>query len=189
MRVSAAIGAVLLLGVACGGGGQALPVLGEVPSFVLTDRTNAPFGSDDLAGRPWVAGFIFTRCPDVCPAVTAQMKRAQDGLAGASVPLVSFSVDPAYDTTERLSEYAARHGAKDDWHFVTGDRATIARVLTDGFKVAFGDDGPSTTPITHSDRLVLVDATGKIRGYYHGRADEDVDRLIGDATRLASETP
>lgn len=187
MTRAALLAVVLAASVGCGGE-RALPVLGTVPEFRLVDRDGAAFGSAELAGQPWVAGFIFTRCPDVCPAVTAQMKRVQDGLAAAAggAPLVSFSVDPAYDTPERLDAYARRHGAGPTWHFLTGERAPIARLLMDGFKVAFADDGPATNPITHSDRLVLVDGERQIRGYYHGRTETDVDRLIADASRLAA---
>jgi protein SCO1/2 len=187
MRWPVALAVALVAGVACGGREAALPVLGAVPDFRLVDRDGRPFGSAQLDGRPWVAGFIFTRCPDVCPAVTSEMKRVQDGLATAGgMPLVSFSVDPVHDTPERLNEYAGRYGAEPTWHFLTGDRTAIARLLMDGFKVAFADDGPATDPITHSDRLVLVDGERRIRGYYHGRTDVDVDRLIGDASRLAA---
>lgn len=188
MRWAALSGALLAAGIGCGGSAS-LPVLGQVPEFRLVDRDGEPFGSADLAGRPWVAAFIFTRCPDVCPAVSAEMKRVQAGLSGdAATPLVSFSVDPAYDTPERLAEYAIRFEAKPRWHFLTGNRDDIAHLLMDGFKVAFADTGPATSPITHSDRLVLVDGERRIRGYYHGRAQEDVDRLIADAKRLESRT-
>jgi hypothetical protein len=47
--------------------------------------------------------------------------------------------------------------------------------------VAWADDGPATAPITHSDRFVLVDRALRIRGYYHGGLDDDVDRLRRDA--------
>lgn len=188
MRWAVALAVAVAAGVGCGGRGASPPVLGAVPEFHLVDRNGAPFGSAELDGRPWVAGFIFTRCPDVCPAVTTQMKRVQDGLAGVDegVPLVSFSVDPTHDTAQVLDAYARRYGAGSSWHFLTGDRAAIARLLMDGFKVAFADDGPETNPITHSDRLVLVDGARRIRGYYHGRTEADVDRLIADASRLAA---
>lgn len=190
MTRALALLAALAAGLAGGcGGGETLPVLGTVPEFRLVDRDGGAFGSAELTGRPWVAGFIFTRCPDVCPAVSAQMARVQTGLAGAggpTTPLVSFSVDPAHDTPERLETYAERWGAEPEWHFLTGERDAIAALLRDGFKVAFADDGPETAPITHSDRLVLVDGERRVRGYYHGRTAADVDRLIADARRLRS---
>jgi cytochrome oxidase Cu insertion factor (SCO1/SenC/PrrC family) len=88
-----------------------------------------------------------------------------------------------------LSAYADRHGAGSDWKFLTGDRTAIAGLLTDGFRVAFGDGGPPEAPITHSDRMVLVDETLRIRGYYRGRDETDLARLADDLTRLGRTAP
>ena len=168
----------------------ALPVLGDVPPFRLVDRAGAPFTQDDLRGGVWIADFIFTRCPDVCPVLTTRMRALEQTLAErhARVTLVSFSVDPGYDTPEVLRAYATAHGAGPDWRFVTGQRDGIAALLKDGFHVAFADDGPPSGPITHSDRFVLVDRKLRIRGYYHGNDPDDVARLVDDATRLAADT-
>jgi protein SCO1/2 len=161
------------------------PVLGTVPGFALTERSGSAVRASDLEGSVWIAGFIFTRCPDVCPALTARMADLQKDLSGGEpVRLVSFSVDPAHDTPEVLRGYAERAGAKDDWLFVTGPRDALAALLKDGFRVAFADDGPASAPITHSDRLVLVDRELRIRGYYHGRDAEDLKRLARDAASL-----
>jgi protein SCO1/2 len=161
------------------------PVLGEVPSFALVERSGTAFGSEQLRGRVWVANFIFTSCPDVCPALTAQMRRLDELLPDAERPArVSVSVDPARDTPEALRRYAERHGIGADWHLLTGERAAIERLLMQGFKVAFADGGPPTAPITHSDRFVLVDEGLRIRGYYHGRIPDDVERLVHDVQAL-----
>jgi cytochrome oxidase Cu insertion factor (SCO1/SenC/PrrC family) len=104
------------------------------------------------------------------------------------VRLVSFSVDPAHDTPDVLRDYAERAGASDRWLFLTGPREEIASILKNGFKVAFADDGPPTAPITHSDRLVLVDRALTIRGYYHGRDSDDLARLAHDAATLRDGT-
>jgi protein SCO1 len=134
-----------------------------------------------------VADFIFTRCPDVCPVLTARMRDLQKTLDAnrADVTLVSISVDPGHDTPEILRDYATQHGAGPGWHFVTGPRDALAALLRDGFHVAFADDGPETGPITHSDRFVLVDADLRIRGYYHGSDPADLERLADDARHLA----
>ncbi len=164
------------------------PILGTVPGFTLTERSGKAVRASDLEGSVWIAGFIFTRCPDVCPALTERMAGLEKKLAGNDpVRLVSFTVDPAHDTPDALRAYAARAGASDDWLFLTGPREEIASILKDGFKVAFADDGPPTAPITHSDRLVLVDRELQIRGYYHGRDSEDLARLTRDAGRLRGE--
>ena len=158
-----------------------------MPPFRLTERAGTPLTQDDLRGKVWIADFIFTRCPDVCPVLTTRMRGLQQTLESgrADVTLVSFTVDPGHDTPEALRAYATAHGAAPGWLFVTGDRDVVAGLLKDGFHVAFADDGPPTGPITHSDRFVLVDETLRIRGYYHGDDPEDLARLADDAKRLA----
>jgi len=166
---------------------RSLPVLGAVPPFTLVERSGRTVSAADLTGHVWVADFVFTRCPDFCPALTARMAGLQKALAPAADPvrLVSFSVDPTHDTPEVLEDYARRAGAGDGWLFVTGAREAVAALLRDGFKVAWADDGPPASPITHSDRFVLVDRALRIRGYYHGTQPDDVARLARDAIALS----
>jgi protein SCO1/2 len=164
------------------------PALGDLPPFSLTERSGQPVGSEQLRGRIWVANFIFTACPDVCPALTTQMGRLDSLLTPEERPVrVSFSVDPARDTPAVLQGYAQKHRVGPNWFFLTGERAEIAALLMNGFHVAFADDGPSEQPITHSDRFVLVDAALRVRGYYHGRIDEDMQRLVRDLRAVRRE--
>src|SRR5262249_16661133 len=79
----------------------ALPVLGTVPAFRLVDEHGRAFGPERLAGRVWLANFIFTRCPTVCPEMTDRLVRVQKQL-GDEVDLVSVSGAPADDTPERI---------------------------------------------------------------------------------------
>lgn len=166
---------------------ETLPVIGTVPAFALTDHMGGAVSAADLTGHVWIAAFIFTRCPDVCPALTSRMATLQQELNARGdepVRLVSFSVDPTHDTPAVLQTFAGRFHAGPEWTFVTGDRGAIARLLRDGFRVAFADDGPPDAPITHSDRLVLVDRDLHIRGYYRGGDATDIARLLGDAHAL-----
>ena len=159
-----------------------------MPAFSLTERSGVPYGSNDLAGHVWVANFIFTRCPDFCPVLTARMADLQAATAEHPARLVSFSVDPDYDTPAVLGDYAKHTGAGAHWMFLTGPRPTMAALLRDGFHVAYADDGPAASPITHSDRFVLVDQKLRIRGYYHGTDPDDVRRLGRDAASLGGDS-
>ncbi len=150
-----------------------LPVLGAVPSFTLVERSGRAVSAADLAGHVWVADFVFTHCPTFCPLLTERMAGLQKALA-------------VHDTPEVLLDYARRAGAGDGWLFVTGPREALASLLRDGFKVAWADDGPPASPITHSDRFVLVDRALRIRGYYHGTQPDDVARLARDALALGA---
>jgi protein SCO1 len=170
---------------------EPLPVLGTVPPFTLTERSERSVGAEDLRGSVWVADFVFTRCPDVCPLLSTRMSSLQEPLATGDDPvrLVSVSVDPVHDTPAVLATYAGHYRAGPNWLFLTGARDAVASLLRDGFRVAFADDGPPTSPITHSDRFVLVDRQLRIRGYYHGNDRTDLDRLIVDAGAVRAERP
>src|SRR5438128_1525636 len=88
-----------------------LKVLGTLPQFELTAQDGSPFGSKALAGRVWVASFIFTRCDTVCPAITRQIARIQGRtrrLEPAS-QLVSISVDAEFDHPARRAPGRASH--------------------------------------------------------------------------------
>lgn len=174
-------------------GGEPLPVLGEVPAFTLVDQTGSPFGSSDLAGRPWVADFVFTHCPAICPRMTESMRQVDAALdAGSPVRLVSISVDPLRDRPAVLAAYAARHDASPRWRFLTTaegeDPAAIFRLARDGMKLAV-EPAPPTDPtgdqVLHSNRFVLVDAAGRIRGYYDPFDPAALERLMDDLDRLA----
>ena len=171
------------------------PVLGEVPSFQLTERSGQPFGLADLRGSDWIADFVFTRCAGTCPLLSDRMARLQRKLdvgGQADLRLVSFSVDPAFDTPEVLREYAKRlRASPQGWLFLTGERQALYALIKDGFRLSVAESEDAQADpnemITHSDRFVLVDRRGRIRGYYHGTEDESVARLLDDLAKLRKE--
>jgi cytochrome oxidase Cu insertion factor (SCO1/SenC/PrrC family) len=168
-------------------GGAAPPPLGEVPDFSLLNRDGRSVTRADLAGRPWIAGFVFTRCGGPCPRITAQMARLGRLLPHPElVRRVSVSVDPEFDTPAVLDAYAAERGIEDPrWYFLTGPRPEVYRLVRDGFKLAVGEEGGTAhEPILHSTRLVLVDGGGRIRGYYDALDEQAVGRLLDDVRAL-----
>ena len=172
-------------------------VLGGLPAFTLTDQRGQPFGSRELAGKIWVADFIFTSCQGVCPLLSERMaeigKRARH--LGPDFHLVSISVDPERDTPARLAEYGARYGANPiAWSFLTGPEQAIQATVVDGFKVGAGkerspgataDGGPGFWEIFHGENLVLVDRQLRIRGYFPATA-EGLDKLMDAVGRVAN---
>jgi protein SCO1/2 len=187
LLAAVAVGSWLLLGRPSAG--PDLPRLGAAPGFSLVSEQGAPFTSAALAGRVWIADFVFTRCGGSCPVLSARMaalaERTRDvpGLA-----FVSFGVDPEHDTPDVLAEYARKLGADPArWSFLYGARPAIRGLIKDGFKLAVEDGPPdSVEPILHSTRFVLVDGDGTIRGYYDGMEQSPVDQLEKDARALAA---
>ncbi|MSP55529.1 MAG: SCO family protein [Myxococcales bacterium] len=151
---------------------------GPAPTFSLTDQHGQLRTHADLAGKVWVADFIFTSCPNVCPTLTAKMADLQGRHPGLS--LVSFSVDPKTDTPPVLLAYAQLFRAGPTWHFLTGPIDDVRRVVVDGFKMALESTpgvagGPDT--ILHGERFVIVDKAGHMRGFPEAQ-DPEVERLL-----------
>ena len=165
-----------------------LPLYGQVPDFSLTRETGQSLSGRDLMGRVWVADFIFTRCAGPCPLMTMRMAELQTELHNLDgVRLVSFSVDPEYDTPEVLARYAGDYGADPDrWTFLTGDRRAIYDLSIKGFKLAVATGGDYEHLILHSTKFVLVDHAAGIRGYYDGTDPEDRKKLAADVRALLS---
>lgn len=187
--VGASIVAATLALAACGP--APAPTFGRVPAFTLTtDRGEALRGSD-LRGGVYVVNFIFTRCASICPDLTRAMKEVQDAFESRGfrdARLVSISVDPEYDTPERLREYAARFGARPErWSFLTGDPAAVRALVVEGFRVPLDEpqipNAGAPIDIAHTGKFVLVDREGAIRGYFDSD-DEGLEALVRAAGRL-----
>ena len=177
-----------------------LPDYGSVPAFVLADQTGGVLGASQLRGTVWVAGFIFTRCAGQCPMIISRMKAVAGGING--VQMVVFSMDPKHDTPQTLLAYAKDNDLnKPNWHWLTelppgtashldcqpqaGCIASPRQLSQEGFRLSAADGGPPEEPITHSTRLVLVDAQLRIRGYYDANDRQDMKRLKQHAAVLA----
>ena len=137
----------------------------RVVDFALTSQQGKPVTGADLRGRIHVASFIFTRCTAVCPALVRQLKRVQ----AEDVRLVSFSVTPDLDTPAALAAYGAREGIDPaQWLLLTGDRSAIVRLAREFY---FADDRrleSTTGGFLHTEKVLLVDAEGRLRGVYNG---------------------
>ena len=154
----------------------------SVPDFSLTNQQGEPLGLSDMTGKIWIADFIFTNCPTICPAMTQEMARLQSEFVADPVYFVSFSVDPERDTPRVLSRYATAYGADDRrWHFLTGDKTKIYQLAKQGFSLAAGHKG---SEILHSPRFVLVKADGNIQDFYDSRSVPAMLRLRRDVKTL-----
>ena len=160
-----------------------------VPEFKLTDQSGATFGSADLQGKIWIANFIFTRCKGPCPLISTRMAELNGKLKKIhdEVKLVSFTVDPEHDTPEVLSKYGANLGANPaDWKFLTGTPEATNEITLKGLLQPLAKE-PDGTP-AHSQRFVIVDDEGWIRGFQNGEDPEVVQKLMVDIGELLRES-
>jgi protein SCO1/2 len=165
-------------------------VLGQLGDFTLTRENGQRYGKKDLEGQVWVAAFMFTRCPTICPRITRRMRELQIEAAGRKlgITLVSFSVDPENDTPEVLRAYAQKYGVDPaSWRFLTGDLEVVRKTAVDGVKMALDGKADPSKPdygILHGTYLVLIDRELRLRGYYRTESREDTARLLDDAARV-----
>ncbi|MHC4340189.1 MAG: SCO family protein [Planctomycetota bacterium] len=196
---------LLLLAAACGDGASTPAViehdtadgtvestdllkLREVPAFDLTERDGKAFGKEAMAGKVWVACFIFTRCQGICIPMCDEMKRLQDEFREEKdFAIVATSVDPAYDTPDVLRRFATKKGAEEGrWFFLTGGAETIKEFAYEGLKLP----GHPLEIKFHSNYLVLVDRQGTVRGYYKQAEIERMEKMRKDIrVLLAEKTP
>ncbi|MAX27654.1 MAG: hypothetical protein CMJ19_24425 [Phycisphaeraceae bacterium] len=176
---------------------EALEPLIQLPGFILTDKAGSSFHSDQLRGKVWIADFVFTRCQGPCPMITLQMAKVENKLKQdpnwGDIRLVTFTVDPDYDTPKVLSEHAQRVDVQtSNWLWLTGQRKQMWDLINNEFKLMVGTneiagDDPGHGLITHSTKFVLVDRKMRIRGYYNALDGEEITRLYRDLNIVLAE--
>jgi protein SCO1/2 len=163
-----------------------LPVIRAVPEFSLTDQNGQPVTRADLRGKIWIADFIFTRCKGPCPLMTARMLEMQKALVKTpEVKLVSVTVDPEYDTPEVLKAYAEANFADPDrWKFLTGDKAVIEKLVTEGFMQHLAEENGE--PV-HGTMFLIVDGHGMVRSARMLEDPELIPKILTDTGNLLRE--
>jgi protein SCO1/2 len=164
--------------------GGALPELWSVPAFSFVDQHGKPTTERDLAGKIWIADFIYTQCTSACPLLSAKLALVRRQLTDPRVKFVSFSVDPEHDQPEVLRSYEQNWGPEDArWVLLSTDPKGLA-ALAEGMRVAVSPTQDPNDPILHTTLFFLVDSASKVRGAYDSSDDTALDRLVQDAQRL-----
>ncbi len=159
-------------------------VFNQIPAFSLQDQAGKICKID--TGTIKVVSFFFSRCGTICPTTNANIKRVA-GLINEKqkVQFYSITVDPVYDTPEVLLTYQKKQEfLEPNWTFLTGDKKYIYDLAIKRFKLPVADASEYDKGIKnidetfiHSDKLLLIDKLGFIRGIYTGTDKFEIDRL------------
>nr|WP_253298153.1 SCO family protein [Paenibacillus sp. MSJ-34] len=178
---------MMILLSACGGGGSSKGLGWEIGSFSFTDQTGQTFGKDDLAGKVWIADFVFTNCVTVCSPMTFNMTELQKRAKaeGLELEIVSFSVDPERDKPEVLEQFGGKFGVDfANWHFLTGySFDDIKQFANTSFKTIVEREADSDQFI-HGTSFFLVSKSGTVYSRYSGVEDVPYDQMIKDIKKL-----
>lgn len=162
----------------------------RIGSFSFTDQDGQIISDKTIDGKIHVANFIFTSCGNICPIITQNLKKAGIYFKNDSnVVLLSFSVTPWIDDVATLKAYKQRSGiANKNWHFLTGSRAEIYNLARKSYfaeeDLGFTKD---STQFLHTEHILLIDKTKRIRGIYNGTLKLEIDQLIKDIRALKKE--
>jgi len=157
-----------------------------IPDFSFVAQDSSIIGRDQMEGKITIVDFFFTSCPSICPIMSNEMERVQDAFRNEKdVQIYSISIDPEHDTPSVLSQYSQKYNAAPDkWHFLNGPKDQTYDLARCGFALPIADGHGSPDDFVHSDKFILVDGLGRIRGYYSGTTREGVDELILEAKIL-----
>jgi len=159
----------------------------RVADFDLVDQTGTRRTQADVAGKVRVVSYFFTTCPSICVDMAAGLRRVQDAFAGdPRIRILAHTAMPEYDSVPVLADYGARNGCDPaQWWLLTGDPAELNRLArTSYFSVLEEGQGWDEHSFIHTENLVLVDAEGRLRGYYDGTDPKAVDQLLRDIPLL-----
>lgn len=155
----------------------------RIGDFDLIDQWGNKADSSLLQGKIYVADFFFTTCPTICIDMGANFQRIQETYKDEDrFHLVSHTVMPEIDTVEVMHAYGERMGViKGKWHLLTGEKRELYRMARREY-FAVMEQGTSFDEhdFIHTENVILVDEKKRIRGFYDGTSDLDIDRLIGD---------
>ncbi|MBD2847737.1 SCO family protein [Paenibacillus sp. IB182496] len=172
-------------------GGDKLPVVMDAPDFALTDPAGAPVTQADFDGQVRLVEFIFTSCPDICPATTANMVQMQEplkekGWFGDEVQFVAITFDPETDTPERLAEYADRMGMDlSGWTLIRDDeQKTKDYAANFNISIQRLDQGQYMHSVTS---LLLIDGQHRVRKIYKMGEDMNNDQIMADLESVVTE--
>jgi len=142
-----------------------------VSDFKAIDQNGQSVTLADLKGKVWIADVFYSSCPTVCPPIADNMAHLQKMLKDKGIPveIVSFSVDPQYETPKSLKIFGQEHGADfSNWHFLAGYSFDwIKQFAQDTLKTTVAQV-PNSRIFSHPVNWYVVNQSGVIETFYDG---------------------
>ena len=154
----------------------------RIADFSLLNQNGDTITQENYRDKIYVADFFFTTCPTICPIMTANLVEVQAALVNdPEVLLLSHSVTPEIDSVAQLKKYAIEKGVNDaKWNLVTGDKKQIYELARKSYLTVQEDGDGGPFDMIHTENFILVDKQRRIRGFYDGTKEEEMDRLLSD---------
>ena len=160
-----------------------------IADFSLTNQNGKTVTQDTYNNKIYIADFFFTTCQTICPIMTDHMVILQNKLKlDPDVLLLSHTVTPEIDSVAQLKKYALNKGVLDSkWNLVTGDKKEIYQLARKSYLAVKSNGDGGEYDMIHTENFILVDQKKRIRGYYDGTLEEDIESLLNDIDILKKE--
>jgi protein SCO1/2 len=160
-----------------------------IPPFKFINQYGDSISQKNLDGKIYVADFFFTSCPSICPVMQRNMLNVYNAYkSDPGVKIVSFTIDPKYDSVKVLKKYADKLGVTgNSWLFLQGKKDTTYKLAEKSYLVAVSQDTTVPGGYVHQGYFVLVDKQKRVRGSYDGTNLQQVNQLIEDIKTLKAE--
>jgi len=161
-----------------------------IDSFQFLNEDSAIITQTIFDNKIHVANFIFTSCGSICPVMTSNFKIVGESFKNdTNVVMLSYSVTPWIDKPFVLKNYKQKNGISNaNWHFLTGDKTSIYKLARQSYfaeeNIGFSKD---STEFLHTEHVILVDKSKRIRGIYNGTLSLEMRNLVEDIKTLELE--
>ena len=148
-------------------GSLASPAQAE-PPLSLRNYKGESVNIAQYKGKAVLVTFLYTKCPDVCPIIAANLGAALNlmGPAAASkVQVVAVSVDSQTDTPRAVGKFLKTHGVLGRMQYLIGTTPELARVWK-AWGVGSEKDAREPELVNHSGLVYGVSASGKVTTLY-----------------------
>lgn len=142
---------------------SSIPAIGR--PFELVSHHGQVIDNAVLKGKPYLAFFGFTHCPDICPTTLFELSdlMSELGPAATGFNVVFISVDPERDTQQLLNEYMTSFDRRILALRGTPEQtATAVKAFSAYARKVPTDDGGYT--MDHTAGVYMMDANGSFKG-------------------------
>lgn len=118
------------------------------------------------------------------------MKSVQEKFGNnPNIVILSYSVTPWIDDVSRLKKYADDNEiTSPNWHLLTGKKSEIYSLARQSYfaeeDLGFTKD---STEFLHTEHVLLIDQSKRIRGIYNGTLQLEIEQMIKDMEVLIKE--
>lgn len=154
----------------------------HVKDFKAINQDDKEFNLSAIDKQLIVVNFFYTKCDKACPEMFKNLDWLfKEYKNNKIVRFISISVDPEADDEAALAAFSkSHHAVSGKWDFLRGDTSTIYPLAKEQF---FVNALKSKDGFVHSDKLILLDADHRIRGYYDGTSAQEV-KDFGDEIKV-----